>query len=170
MRELLFIRHGLAEDREIAAGKGLKDEDRALTKKGRQKMADAASGLKVIAPKLGYIATSPLLRAVQTAEIIRKEYRKIQLATTDVLRPGLDFHNFVNWARQLPEKQLTAMVGHEPDLSLLICRLLSGQEQSFIYFKKGGAALIELPENIEAGSGKLMWFLAPGQLRHLGAA
>jgi len=169
MREILFIRHAIAEDRDITAGNGGNDEDRALTKKGITKMTEAANGLKTIAPKLAYIATSPLLRATQTAEIICKEYRNIQLAKTDVLRPGLDFHSFKNWARELPETRLTALVGHEPDLSLLLCRLLSGIEQSFLHFKKGGAALIELPENSEAGSGKLMWFLTPGQLRRIGA-
>lgn len=72
MRGLIFIRHAIAEELDIAVENGIKDEERSLTKKGSKKMAQAAMGLKSIAPEIDYIATSPLLRATQTAEIIKK--------------------------------------------------------------------------------------------------
>jgi len=168
MRGFLIIRHAIAEDRDIAEENNQKDEDRALTKKGKTRMAEAARGLKVIVPELAHVATSPLLRAVQTAGIICKEYRGIRPITADVLRPGLDFHQFADWAHRLPESGITALVGHEPDLSTLVSMLLSGQERSFLHFKKGGACLIETPETFKAGNGRMIWFVTPRQLRSIG--
>lgn len=169
MRNFLLIRHAIAEDREIAAKKGAKDEERNLTEKGRIKMIQTAKGLKSIAPDLDYIATSPLIRAIQTAEILSKEYGDIQLIKTDILSPGINFNNFLDWAGQLPKTRLIALVGHEPDLGLLLCRMLSGKEHSFVHFKKAGAGLIEFSDDIAAGSAKLTWFLTPWQLRQIGA-
>lgn len=168
MRGLIFIRHAVAEELDIAVENGIKDEERSLTKKGSKKMAQAAMGLKSIAPEIDYIATSPLLRATQTAEIIKKEYRNIELVSTDILQPGVDFNNFMDWARHLSEPRLIALVGHEPDLSHLLCWLLSGNQQSFLHFGKGGAGLMEFADNIEAGKGQLMWYLTPRQLRQIG--
>jgi phosphohistidine phosphatase len=167
MRELLLIRHAIAEDRDMAKP-GLKDEDRALTKSGCAKMAKITKGLKVTAPNIELIASSPLLRAVQTAEIIHREYREARLITTDVLRPGLDLRNFIRWAQQLPDTGLIALVGHEPDLSFLICRLLTGNDQTFLHFKKGGASMVEVADSIKSGEAQLKWFLTPGQLRRIG--
>jgi len=169
MRQILLIRHAIAEDHDIAKP-DFKDEDRALTKTGRAKMAKIAHGLKAIVPDISYIASSPLLRAVQTADILHREYRDAQLVKTAELQPGLNFHSLIDWLRNLPATGATALVGHEPDLSYLLCRLLTGKEQAFLHFKKGGASLIELGEKIAAGDARLMWLSTPGQLRRIGAA
>jgi len=133
-------------------------------------MVAAAKGLKVIVPNIGLIASSPLLRAVQTAEILYQEYHDVQLIKTDVLRPGLKFLDLINWLQHQPATGVTALVGHEPDLSYLTCRLLTGDEQPFLHFKKGGTCLVESPENIQAGNAHLLWFITPGELRKIGAA
>jgi len=58
-------------------------------------------------------------------------------------------------------------VGHEPVLSQVLARLLgSGRAERFA-FKKGGAALVDLPGN-GAAAGQLIWFLKPRILRSLG--
>ena len=59
-----------------------------------------------------------------------------------------------------------AIVGHEPMLSQVLARLLgSGRAERFA-FKKGGAALIELPGEGRS-AGRLVWFLRPWILRDL---
>src|SRR4051812_3404647 len=64
---LLIIRHGIAED-------GSPDEARALTEKGRRRMRKIAAGLRRIVPALEVPATSPLVRARETAEIVAHQY------------------------------------------------------------------------------------------------
>ena len=67
---IVIVRHGIAEDREASNRAAPDDALRQLTKEGRQKMRKAAKGLKRILPALDLIATSPLMRAAQTAEIL----------------------------------------------------------------------------------------------------
>ena len=168
MREILLIRHAIAEDLDISADSGQKDEDRALTKKGCDRMADVAKGLKIIVPTLSYLASSPLLRATQTAEIIAREYQDLRVINVDVLQPGVDFRSFSDWLAQLPDTGPIAMVGHEPDVSQLTCRLLADDAHLFLHFKKGAACLIETPDLIEEGNAHMKWFLTPKQLRRIG--
>ena len=83
---LLVVRHGLAEDREAFKRTGRSDDLRPLTDRGRRRMRRNARGLaKVIRPDL--LVTSPLTRAVQTAEILSAAF-ELEVATTlEALRP-----------------------------------------------------------------------------------
>jgi phosphohistidine phosphatase len=60
-----------------------------------------------------------------------------------------------------------AVVGHEPHLSDLLARLLGSRHDDRLAFKKGGAALVDVPGRL-AGGGQLVWFLPPKVLRKLG--
>ncbi|MEH1949782.1 MAG: histidine phosphatase family protein, partial [Nostoc sp.] len=57
--ELYLIRHGIAEDK----GLGIKDEERSLTKEGRQKTEKVAQKLVKLGLNFDLILTSPLVRA-----------------------------------------------------------------------------------------------------------
>jgi phosphohistidine phosphatase len=64
--ELYLIRHGIAEDKQP----DIKDEERSLTKEGRQKTEKVAQKIKKLGLQFEVIVTSPLVRARQTAEIL----------------------------------------------------------------------------------------------------
>ncbi|MDH3366486.1 MAG: histidine phosphatase family protein, partial [Gemmatimonadota bacterium] len=68
--QLLVVRHAIAEDRDIFAAAGREDDERPLTEEGTRRMAAGAVGLVRVVPRLDAVASSPLVRAVQTAEII----------------------------------------------------------------------------------------------------
>jgi phosphohistidine phosphatase len=59
-----------------------------------------------------------------------------------------------------------AVVGHEPWVSELLARLLGSRQDDRLTFKKGGAALVEVPGGL-AGGGQLAWYLPPKVLRKL---
>jgi phosphohistidine phosphatase SixA len=59
-----------------------------------------------------------------------------------------------------------AIVGHEPHLSVLLARLVGSSHAERVTFRKGGAALVELPGRLDEG-GALVWFLPPKILRRL---
>ena len=61
--ELVFFRHGIAEDT-------LPDRSRPLTEEGIRKTRAAAEGLKKMEISFDRIFTSPWLRASQTAAIL----------------------------------------------------------------------------------------------------
>ncbi|MGH7321358.1 MAG: phosphohistidine phosphatase SixA, partial [Candidatus Rokuibacteriota bacterium] len=65
-----------------------------------------------------------------------------------------------------PEDATVVLVGHEPDLSALLARLLGNPESERLSFRKGGAALVDLAGPPAAG-GRLIWFLPPRVLRSM---
>lgn len=164
--KVLVIRHAIAEDRDEFARSGRDDELRPLTDVGRTKMRAAAEGLARLVESIDLLATSPLVRAVQTAEIVAAAFGGIKPKTTRALEPGADDALFAWLAKQSPSRTI-ALVGHEPDLSRFISRAVSGRSRSFVNMKKGAACLIEFADAPQPGGATLRWLLEPGQLRRL---
>ncbi|MBI2778203.1 MAG: histidine phosphatase family protein [Gammaproteobacteria bacterium] len=166
--KLLILRHAPAEDREIFATTGEPDESRPLTDIGRKKMRKATRGLHGVVPQIDLLATSPLIRAAETARIIGDAYGGLTVAEAQELAPGHAPESVLSWLKTQKGHDTVAVVGHEPDLGHLVSWLLSGKKQPFIELKKGAACLIEFPNGIVQGKAILIWALAPSQLRALG--
>lgn len=164
--QLLVVRHAIAEEREDWAPRD--DKLRPLTADGKKKMKEAAKGLRSLVPRVDLLATSPLTRAVQTAELLAKAYETRAHVTVDALAPGQRPPALASWLRTQGEHKTIAVVGHEPGLGAAVSWLAAGTERSFLELGKGGACLLELGERIEAGEAMLVWALRPSQLRALG--
>lgn len=162
---LLVIRHGIAEDRDVFGRVGDTDDKRPLTDEGRKKMARGASGLHALVPALDLIATSPLVRAQQTAAIVAGAYGIAVGETTSTLEPDAPLAAFVKWAATQDARDVLAIVGHEPHLSTLVTWLLTGVDDSRIVLKKGGACLLEFADRPQRAHGVLHWLHTPAGLR-----
>ncbi|MBI2072814.1 MAG: histidine phosphatase family protein [Gemmatimonadetes bacterium] len=165
--ELLVIRHGIAEDRDAFAASGKDDALRPLTDEGRRKLRQVARGLTILVPALDVLASSPLVRARQTADLVAKAYSGLSVTDIISLEPDQPPDAFAEWARGQSRRGAVAAVGHEPLLGRIVSLLLAGRGQSFIELKKGGACLVGFPDRVEPGAGVLRWLLTPGQLRGL---
>jgi phosphohistidine phosphatase len=165
--KLILVRHAIAEDQEEFARTEQPDDLRPLTDAGRSRMKRAARGLQAVVDQLDLIATSPLTRAVQTAEILGKEYGKVAVVVAESLAPHRQFDEFLTWLGQLDDVDTVAAVGHEPHMSSLASWLLTGSGTSFFEMKKGSAMLLDFDQELRAGGAKLRWFLTPSQLRSL---
>lgn len=168
--DLLIIRHAAAEDRDAFAATGAPDEDRPLTNRGRRRMRSAARGLATLVPRIDLLATSPWLRARETAEIISRAYRPRTSApvVTDRLVPGTDHDALRRWLADESGPRVVALVGHEPHLSHFMGWLLTGSaSRELTSFKKGAVAHLWVDPTIPPGSATLTWFLTPRQLRAL---
>jgi phosphohistidine phosphatase len=163
MMQLLVIRHAIAEDREKFAESGEPDDERPLTRKGIRRMKQVAKGLAAAGGSIDVLATSPLKRAVQTAEIVADEFGLGGPEVIPSLVPGASFDEFSKWAESLGEVKTVAVVGHEPHLSGLIGWLAGGQ----VEMKKGGACLLEFESAPRQGAGTILWSLTPGLARRL---
>jgi phosphohistidine phosphatase len=161
---ILIIRHGIAEQSD-GSGKGDADAQRELTKAGRRKMRKAAEGLTALVPSVDLIATSPLVRASQTAEIVAKAFGGVRTVQIAALAPRKPPAQLVEWLNAQPSDSTIALIGHEPHLSTFLCWLLTGLQESFVELKKGGAGMIEIAAPVSAGRGKLLWICKPSQLR-----
>lgn len=163
---LLLIRHAIAEEREDFARTGKDDRLRPLTDEGRKKMKQVARGLCKIVPDIDLLATSPLARAAQTAAILDSVYGGLKEVEIDELSPEAAPAAFHLWLR-LRKEGTIAVVGHEPSLGQIFSWLLTGTDRRLLAFRKGGAALLELPDETGAGTATLLWAMAPAQLREL---
>jgi phosphohistidine phosphatase len=162
---LLIIRHAIAEDRDDYAKTGKPDELRPLTADGRAKMIHCAQGLRHIAPEISVLATSPLTRAQETAEIVADEYGIQIRSTAEALQPAAELTEFIDWVGDRAEQPVVAVVGHEPHLSKLATWLISGVDESHIELKKAGALMISFKGAPKRGAGKLEWAMHPSHLR-----
>ena len=164
--KLLIVRHGQAGDRERFAAAGQPDELRPLTKEGAREMKAIARALHRVVATIDTLATSPLVRARQTADVIAKEYGA-SIVETAALEPGSRFEAFEAWARRGATGTVTAVVGHEPHLSGLVAWLVGDAGDARVDLKKAGACLLEFDGLPTRGSGTLRWLLSPGVIRRL---
>jgi phosphohistidine phosphatase len=163
--ELLLVRHAIAA---AADGPGREaDARRPLTSKGRRRMRRGARGLAALAGPVELVATSPLVRAVETAEIVA-DALGADLEEMAAAAPGANPDAAVAWMRERRFPGAIALVGHEPGLSRLAALLLGGGRRPALSFKKGGACLLELPGEVQPGGARLRWLATAGMLRALG--
>ncbi len=167
---LLIIRHAIALTREQFATTGEDDTQRPLTKVGRQRMRQGARGLRHVVGNIDLLATSPLVRAAETAAIVAAEFEDIPPVTLAALAPDVPPDELLTWLRRNRTAELVAVVGHEPALGTLATWLLSGVMQPRIPLGKGGACLIEFVKRPTAGEGILHWALTPSLLRRIGGS
>ncbi|MCD1293615.1 phosphohistidine phosphatase SixA [Methanocella sp. CWC-04] len=161
MNELYVIRHGIAEMISPAGGG---DESRELTKKGREKVRLISKTLKDREIFFDRIVSSPLTRAVQTAEIVSRYCSdREEIALTDYLKPGSSYEDLIEYLNRTEGAEKVAIVGHEPFLSGFISYCLSRSKSSFVEMKKSGVALLEIDGMIIPGKAKLLWLMGPKQ-------
>jgi phosphohistidine phosphatase len=153
--ELYLLRHGVAEE----SSAELPDTERALTNDGRRKLrqvleAAAAAGLD---PTL--ILTSPLRRAVQTADIAQDVLNyKGEVLRTNALAPGATAEQVWEEVRVHRDEQRLLLVGHNPLFSELSGYLL-GSNNIQVDFKKGAVLRIDLERFPPKPKGVLRWYL-----------
>ncbi|MEY4918116.1 MAG: phosphohistidine phosphatase SixA [Verrucomicrobiota bacterium] len=164
---LFVLRHGIASDPgENGLPKNLKDAERPLSAKGKQRMWQIAAALRAMELKFDVVATSPLLRARQTALIISEsmELRR-KLLFTDNLMPDGNPKLLVDQLNDLGSRAKNVLlVGHEPYLSRLISLLVAGDTAAAIDLRKGGLAKLEIEALRYARCATLTWLLTPKQL------
>lgn len=128
-------------------------------------MKRGAAVLRRVVRHIDVLGSSPLIRAMQTAEIVAKEYGEMDVVRVPALAPGKSPEEFLAWLRGQSSDASIAVVGHEPDLGELATWLLCGQRESRIPIRKGGVCALELPGGADPGAGELHWLLTPELLR-----
>jgi phosphohistidine phosphatase len=150
---LYFLRHGLAGDRDAWQGDDL---ERPLTEKGVLQMKRTAKAFKNMGVKVDAIITSPLKRAVQTAQIVGKIF-EMEVTQDERLAYGFGVEALSLLIAENPQAKGLMLVGHEPDFSNTVSALTGAGD---ILMKKGGLARVDLKEGPEL-RGQLVWLLPP---------
>jgi phosphohistidine phosphatase len=161
MRVILF-RHGPAAERD-----GVRWPDdalRPLTGQGAKRTATAGQGVARIERGIGVVASSPLVRADQTARIVARACGLDDHETIDALVPGRSYRKTLEWLRAHRDAGDVVLVGHEPDLGKLAGTLVFGAP-TWLPLKKAGACAIDIDGEFQPGTGRLVWFMQPKLLR-----
>ena len=162
----ILFRHGIAVEREEWHGQ---DTDRPLTERGAKRVSQVAAGFKWLELQPTYIFSSPLVRALETADILQASLGIASaVKRADELLPDANPERLLALFRDLPPESTALCVGHEPHLGLTASVMLTGKPSTAFPFKKAGACLIELSVPPKVGRGVLRWWMEPGQLRGLG--
>jgi len=153
---LSIVRHAWAED--IAAGGD--DFSRPLTKKGRKRFARFIAHLRDGGMQLDLIATSPLVRARETAEIMGEVFGiESRIEVVEALAPGSNWQTLVEWTIQQDAAHV-AWVGHAPCVGRLVA-LTIGDGSAGIRMQKGAVAAIRLDDG-PGHPGELEWLATAG--------
>ncbi|MFP5263545.1 MAG: phosphohistidine phosphatase SixA [Blastocatellia bacterium] len=165
--ELYVIRHAIAQ--QLGRKNDFMDEKRALTPEGRERMREAARGLRKLGVEFDVILTSPLVRAVETAEIIAATagLTKKDVEQTDNLAPDASHGDLFAEIKRHTGAESIAIVGHQPDLGGIISKIVQGDGSLAIELKKGSVCCVNVTETVPTLRGRLMWLFAPKHLRML---
>lgn len=159
---LYLVRHGVAVEHGTP---GFADDDRPLTPKGEKKMKQVAQGLLALGVEVDRIVTSPLPRALRTAEIVAGALgASPRLEEADALRASNDAQAIATWLEAREERRLM-IVGHNPAISDLVGLLTAGPSAAPVCeLHKGGVACLRGEAD---GPRRLDWLARPRLLRRL---
>jgi phosphohistidine phosphatase len=134
-------------------------------------MEKIARGLQALETTLDLVLTSPAVRAVQTAKILRKTFglERQAVVETEHLAPtgyGDQLIELING--RYAGLEAIALVGHEPALGSLASMLISGDPGLSLTLKKGGVCRLTVDTLQYGRCATLDWLLSPAQLAELG--
>jgi phosphohistidine phosphatase len=147
--QLYFLRHGEAD----WPGRTKPDDERPLTDFGKKEVRQVAKFLNRLKVKPNLIVTSPLPRALQTAEVAAEQL-KTKLRQDEALEPGFGISELRTVLKRHRSKVLM-LVGHEPDFSSVISALTGAS----LKLSKAGVALVDIDP--EAQEGRFLWLFPP---------
>ena len=150
LQKIIFMRHGIAVDRDEFAGE---DNKRPLTDKGIKKVAMVARKISnLFVPDI--IVSSDFVRAQETALICRDTLLsergdlvplRVLKGENNILRPEShpsEWLSFFKAETRLQNATTLLVVGHEPNLSGVL-QLVTNGEARISKFKKAGLAVVE---------------------------
>jgi phosphohistidine phosphatase len=161
---LYLMRHANAG---VFRGNPALDAKRSLIKEGKEQcmlMARLLSALKV---QVDVIVSSPLKRAMQTAQFVGTELGydgKVEISSA--LAPSGTFTDFQDMLVKYSGREGMLAVGHNPILFQFLGRLITGNGGAAIRMRKGSVARIDL----ENHPPRLQWLIDPRTARNIYAS
>jgi phosphohistidine phosphatase len=161
---LYLMRHANAG---VPREKPALDAKRALVKEGKDQcmlMARVLSALKV---QVDVIVSSPLKRALQTAQFVGTELGyESKVEISPALGLNADFAAFQNLLAKYADREGVLMVGHNPNLFQFLGRLITGNGGAAIRMRKGSIARVDLDRHPPL----LRWLIDPRMARFIYAS
>ena len=160
-----FLRHGEAGKRITIPSR---DFERSLTASGAEEVEEIAESMKKMNLEFDKIASSPLARTQETAEIVSRVYKmsgKPEL--WDELRPEANRLDLYRRLSKMKQDADLLLVGHDPFMTTVIGEIISGGLNVKISLKKGGLARVQIDSFTPKAAGELRWLLTPKQIKNM---
>lgn len=153
--ELLVMRHADAVD-----GTG-SDFDRALSAKGRKQAAKMGDWLRGIGAAPGLVISSPLVRARQTADVVSGCFDgALSVRVDERLSCGMGVDDAAGVVSEFGDLAgVLLLVGHAPDLGILVSHLI-GASEGGVEMRKAAVACLDMVRFGHSGS-ILRWLITP---------
>lgn len=166
--DVYVLRHGVAAERDHC--KYPDDDLRPLTPEGIDKLTRQTRGLRAMGLFVDLVISSPLVRAVQTADVVMVGLEVTgELAYSRALRP--EAHPYLMMealGSKYSEIEKVMLVGHEPHMSSFVSMVVSGDPNGLIRLKKGALCKLRIPRVDGVRSGWLEWLMTPDQMIRMG--
>jgi phosphohistidine phosphatase len=158
---LYFIRHG--EAGHVAPS----DFERTLTTRGEGTVHGVGSALAGIVGRVHGILASPLVRAQQTAGILREYFDTATIETCEHLTPSAEPAHLLAELRHYTNDSNILLVSHEPFVSTCISYLTYGSTDARINIKPASVGCVHVGAMLERGAGRLDWLVTAEQLARM---
>jgi phosphohistidine phosphatase len=156
---IYFLRHASAGTRKDDLKK---DEKRALDKEGVEQCGLMGRALAAMNVHVDATVSSPLKRAAQTAALVSNEIGyegKLQFDPS--LKPGGSWEDFIKMLQKYAAAEAIMVVGHNPNLSEFLGKLIGRRSPAQVDLKKGAVAKVEA----DSKGGTLEWCTTPKIVR-----
>lgn len=138
------------------------DAKRGLVKEGKEQCMLMARMLSALKVQVDVIVSSPLKRAMQTAQFVGTELgydSKVEVSNS--LLPSADFTTFQNMLAKYSAREGILAVGHNPILFQFLGRLITGNGGAAIRMRKASIARVDLDHHPP----RLQWLIDPRSAR-----
>jgi phosphohistidine phosphatase len=143
------------------------DNKRGLIKEGKDQCMLMARVLTALNAQIDVIVSSPLKRALQTAQFVGTELgydAKVEISPA--LAPEADYRAFQDLLAKYADREGILAVGHNPNLFQFLGRLVTGNGGANLRVRKGSVARIDLDRHPP----QVQWLIDPRTARAIYAS
>jgi phosphohistidine phosphatase len=161
---LYLMRHANAG---LIRANPLLDNKRGLIKEGKDQCMLMARLLAALNVQIDVIVSSPLKRALQTAQFVGTELgydAKVEISPALGLEG--DYRAFLDLLAKYADREGVLLVGHNPNLFQFLGRLVTGNGGANLRMRKGSVARIDLDRHPP----QVQWLIDPRTARAIYAS
>lgn len=155
--DIYIVRHGVAADidNEIA-----EESFRYLTIHGRNHCRVVAQRLKDLKVKFDVMISSPLVRAVQTAEVFASVLKyDAEIKTAIELIGGSSYNRFLQLVKRNSHHGTIGIFGHAPDVNSYALNLVKANSGRDLQINFKNASVCKIKFDPASETGTFEWFL-----------
>lgn len=145
----------------------LLDRKRGLIKEGKDQCVLMARVLSAFKVQVDVIISSPLKRALQTAQFVGTEMGyEAKVEISPALSPEAQYSDFQQLLAKYAGREGVLAVGHNPSIFQFLGRLVTGNGGANLRLRKGAIARVDLDRHPP----QLQWLIDPRMARSLYAS